>query len=108
MDSTRNYPIRLGDRVFARVMMHGTTICELTLDRVASYTEVIGEVRHYLHDTKGLATIVVRNYHRGWSIESPLMLYGRFPVPTRRIRRPQSTANASAPAGRMLMPWETH
>ena len=77
MDATVKYPIRFGDRIFVRVMMLGRAVRELTLENVASFTDVIGEIRHALGDLRGLVVAIVRNYHRGWSVDRPMMLYGR-------------------------------
>ncbi|MDE5773373.1 MAG: hypothetical protein K2H86_02800 [Muribaculaceae bacterium] len=114
MDATVNYPIRYGDRIFVRVMMMGNTICEFTLENVASFTEVTGEIRYALSDRHGLGKAIVRNYSRGWSVETPIMLYGRNPGPRRQQRTATSryatgtirTNTSSRPA--MLMPYETH
>lgn len=102
------YPMEYGDRVFARVMQNGRSICELTLERVANFTEVVGEIRHILRKVKGLVRVVVRNFHKGWSVERPLMLYGEFPSPRRAGMRARVYTGGVETLGRMLMPWETH
>lgn len=113
MDATVNYPIRYGDRIFVRVMMMGNTICEFTLENVASFTEVTGEIRYALSDRHGLGKAIVRNYSRGWSIDTPIMLYGRNPGPrrqrtaTRRYAAGAVRTNTATHRG-MLMPYETH
>lgn len=102
------YPMIYGDRVFARVMRNGRSVCELTLERVSNYTEVIGEIRHMLRHLRGLVQIVVRNFNRGWSLERPLMLYGDFPAPRRSANRTAAFAAYTPPEPkRMFKPWET-
>ncbi len=104
MDATVKYPIRFGDRIFVRVMMLGRAVRELTLENVASFTDVIGEIRHALGDLRGLVVAIVRNYHRGWSVDRPMMLYGRSRCPE-GVRRADTGREMSVRgrAGRFAM-----
>lgn len=93
------YPIRYGDRIFVSVMMHGKSVCELKLENVASFTDVIGEIRHAMGDARGLVMAIIRNYHRGWSVDHRMMMYGMTGVPPqpRHRRRASGIIRVASP-----------
>ena len=101
--------IELGDRIYARLSMHGRTVLEFMIDRVANMTELIGELRHMTYDSHGLAMLYDRNQSRGWSQERPLMLYSPNPVgkpaPAKTLWEDNPLKHHSP---EMLFPWETH
>lgn len=68
-------PISYGDKLFARIVMHGRTIVELMVNSVNDLTELWGELRRQARGACGLAKLYLRNMSQGWSIERPLMLY---------------------------------
>lgn len=92
-------PIKYGDRLFARLVLHGNTIVEFMINRVNDLTELIGELRYSTRGLRGLAQLYIRNFSRGWSMERPLMLY-----PDLHGSREKSRVSNE----RMLCPWETH
>ena len=125
--STRRYenvfgshnPIRYGDKIFARIVMRGRTIVEFVLNQVCDMTELLGELRKKVKGVQGLAKIYLRNYSRGWSLDTPLMLY--VPQSSSSLRNcsnvtsppfPSANSYSAASSGlsssRMLFPWETH
>lgn len=67
--------IKYGDRLFARIVMHGRTILEFMIAQVNDFSELIGELRRQCRGKRGLARLYVRNMSRGWSVERPMMLY---------------------------------
>ena len=71
----RHGEIRLGDRIFARLVMGSRTVVEIMLDTVSGMTDVLGEVRKRCKTASGLARLYVRNHSRGWAEERPLMIY---------------------------------
>ncbi len=102
MDALNKYPVRYGDRIFVSVMMLGKSVCDLCLDNVSSMTDVIGEIRHAMGDKRGLVMAIIRNYHRGWSVDHRMMMYGKTDVPPQpRHRRRASGIIRVAPAVRM-------
>ena len=68
-------PICYGDRLFARLVMHGRTVVELTVNSVNDLSELWGELRRHCRGIRGLAKLYLRNASRGWSMERPMMLY---------------------------------
>ncbi|MCH5232786.1 MAG: hypothetical protein J1E78_04035 [Muribaculaceae bacterium] len=87
MNRTRK-TIAYGDRIFARVTRNGRTILNFVTEQVSDMTELIAELRKAMKDLSGLVMIHIRNYHKGWGDERPLLLYNR--------------------SNRMLFPWEVH
>ncbi|MBD5197084.1 MAG: hypothetical protein HDS89_06500 [Bacteroidales bacterium] len=67
--------ISFGDRLFARLVMHGRTVLEFMLNSVNDLTELWGELRRKCRGISGLAKLYLRNASRGWSIERPMMIY---------------------------------
>ncbi len=73
--TTGKHPICYGDRLFARLVMHGRTIVEFMVNSVNDLSELWGELRRQCRGIRGLARLYLRNASRGWSMEKPLMLY---------------------------------
>lgn len=105
----RSKSIALGDKIFARVTHNGHTIFNYVSEKVASLSQLISEIRLAIKDVHGLVMIHIRNYHKGWGEERPLLLYAEkirnttpysFSVPYNRV--------ATSASNRMLFPWETH
>lgn len=72
----RDHTFVLGDRVFARLIVHRRNIVELAVDSVSNMSELLAIVREKARDKwRGLAKLYVRNISRGWSIERPLTIY---------------------------------
>ena len=80
-----NRPIRYGDRLFARLVMHGRTIVEFMVNSVNDLSELWGELRRQCRGISGLGRLYLRNASRGWSMEKPLMLY-----PDRHIKKTET------------------
>lgn len=106
--------VRYGDRLFARIVLHGKTVAEFVNSQVNDLTELLSELRRLTRGLRGLAQLYIRNFSRGWSFERPMMLYAaggagpeRRPVATERYggasyyREPRREE-------RMPFPWETH
>jgi len=90
------------------VVLQGRTIVEFMINKISDLSELFGELRKLTRGVKGLASLYVRNFSRGWSMERPLMLY---PSGDGAYRRSQLNAAAAAPAApqkKMYFPWETH
>ncbi len=111
MNTTRKM-ISKGDRIYARLTMHGRTVTEFMINTAASMTDVLGEIRFHCKKFSGLCRLFIRNHSRGWSEERPLMLY---PAEGRSCSPGYSgtycsygTSAPVTPVRRMLMPWETH
>ncbi|MDE6339200.1 MAG: hypothetical protein K2K97_05365 [Muribaculaceae bacterium] len=81
--------ISYGDRLFARLVMHGRTVLEFMMNSINDLTELWGELRRKCRGISGLAKLYLRNASRGWSMERPLMIYPDGY---------QRTANKSTPA----------
>lgn len=104
----RSKTITLGDKIFARVTRDGQTIFNYVTEKVGDMSQLIRELRFAMKGTQGLVMVHVRNYHQGWGVERPLMLYaektgfyGGYPEKIVKIE-------GTAPARKMLFPWETH
>lgn len=69
------HEICFGDRLFARLVMHGKTILEFMMNSINDLTELWGELRRKCRGICGLAKLYLRNASRGWSLERPLMIY---------------------------------
>ena len=63
-----NMPILYGDRLFARLVMHGRTVVEFMVNSVNDLTELWGELRRQCRGMRGLAKLYLRNASRGWSM----------------------------------------
>ena len=63
-----------GDRIFARVTRNGKTILNFMTERVSNMTELLSELRKAMDGISGLVMLHIRNYHKGWGEERPLML----------------------------------
>lgn len=105
--------LRMGDRLFVRVILRGEVVLEFMTDRVADMTELVGEVRHAGFGLSGLSRLQVRNHSRGWSLERPLMFYPpSFPKAyAKGMNRPATRPCADSGTGEgrtMYFPWETH
>lgn len=111
MNTTRK-SISRGDRIYARLSMHGRTITEFMINTASSMTDVLSEIRYHCRKLRGLCTLFIRNHSRGWSEERPLMLYtGITATPASAAQAYSASASglfSSRPASRMQMPWETH
>lgn len=70
-----DHEICYGDRLFARLVMHGRTVMEFMMNSVNDLTELWGEVRRKCRGIKGLVRLYLRNASRGWSMVRPLMIY---------------------------------
>lgn len=71
----REYTMRYGDRIYARLCLKGKNVLEFVIEKVGSMTELLGELRTHTRELRGLCKLYVRNMSRGWSMERPLMLY---------------------------------
>ena len=112
-DFARRYPrqyIRKGDRIYVRVMQDRRSVLEFSVDSVADYTALIGEIRYAGRNLEGLARVFVRNHSRGWSEERPMMFYQGLAAPRRNVARNRLPVPSVAPTNRprMINPWETH
>lgn len=107
--------IAYGDHLYVRCLLKGRIVAEFGTTTANDMTELIGELRRRARDTRGLSKVIIRNASRGWSYESPLMLYGMLNPSVRQksiisrqaIATPR-ISQAFAPQKRMLKPWETH
>ncbi|MDE5653539.1 MAG: hypothetical protein K2L83_06550 [Muribaculaceae bacterium] len=96
-----HYPQRYieeGDKIFVRIIRSGETLLEFVVDNVASYTDLVGEIRYMGQYMEGLTDVFIRNFSRGWSMTRPMMFYPGVSRPRRK----------NEPKKRMLFPWETH
>lgn len=84
-----NRPICYGDRLFARLVMHGRTVVEFMVNSVNDLSELWGELRRQCRGISGLARLYLRNASRGWSMEKPLMLY-----PDRHIQKTETSSRS--------------
>ena len=66
--------IAYGDRIFARVTMNGRTVFNFMTENVSNMSELIVEIKKAIRDLQGLVILHIRNYHRGWGQNRPLML----------------------------------
>ncbi|MCM1368998.1 MAG: hypothetical protein NC204_01345 [Candidatus Amulumruptor caecigallinarius] len=85
-----NRNIKFGDRIFVRLTCNWDTIAEFETARVSSYTELLGEVRIRTRAFRGLTRLYVRNVTRGWSKETPLMLYSSAYRPEASAAKPDA------------------
>ncbi|MDE7436988.1 MAG: hypothetical protein K2M93_00740 [Muribaculaceae bacterium] len=67
--------ISYGDRLFARLVMHGKTVVEFMVNSINDLSELWGELRRKCRGVSGLARLYLRNASRGWSMVRPLMIY---------------------------------
>lgn len=88
--------ISFGDRVFARLVMHGRTVVEFMANSINDLSELWGELRRKCRGISGLAKLYLRNASRGWSMVRPLMIY---PDGYRR-----KSARETSPAGKRNAP----
>lgn len=109
---TSRYPsqyIRKGDRIYVRIMQNRMKVLEFSVDNVADYTSLLGEIRYAGNHLSGLASVFIRNHSRGWSEERPMMFYQGMPAPRRGMARSRNSRRVLQPArSGMLAPWETH
>ncbi len=73
MDMMNKKEIKMGDRIFTRLMMGGRVVMEIMLNHVGSMRDLLSEVRRLAGNLKGLTRLQVRNQSRGWMNESNLM-----------------------------------
>lgn len=66
--------IEFGDRIFARVIKNGETILNIVSENIGNMTDLIAEIKKGIKNINGLVMIHIRNFHRGWDEERPLML----------------------------------
>lgn len=97
--------IRLGDKVYVRVVQEGIKRLELMMERVGSMTDLIGEIRYAAKGLTGLTKVFIRNHSRGWSTERPMKFYADGGGPRMR-KRGLAAADVRQPERRMLFPWE--
>lgn len=67
--------VSFGDKMFARLVLHGKTILEFVISTVNNLTELYCLLHSKCRGLRGLAKLYLRNMSRGWSEERPLMLY---------------------------------
>lgn len=101
-----NRPICYGDRLFARLVMHGRTVVEFMVNSVNDLTELWGELRRQCRGMRGLAKLYLRNASRGWSLERPLMLYPDRHMAAGTSRSEKITAVFRGEARQLSFPWE--
>lgn len=106
MYSTRSYPIQYGDRIFIRVIQNYSAILETTFENVDGFTHIFSEIRYLLRHLRGMVKVSIRNYHRGWSTDRMLKLYGNFPQPGRYSQSERFSILKTSSAPSMLMPWQ--
>lgn len=114
--TTTSKTIKYGDRMFARIVLHGKTVAEFVNSQVNDLTEIFSELRRLTRGLRGLAQLYIRNFSRGWSFERPMMLYAapagspneHRPVETERYGGTAFSYNPPPRRQRMLCPWETH
>lgn len=102
----RERPISYGDRLFARLVMHGTTVMEFMISSVSDLTELWGELRLRCRGMRGLARLYLRNASRGWSMERRLMLYPDRNVRTETSHSREISAAFRGKATQLSFPWE--
>lgn len=107
--NTRKHIMAYGDRIYARLCLNGKQILEFMLERVADFTQLLGELRAHTRQYRGLCRLYVRNFSRGWSFERPLMLYSDLSphshsFVSENIFAEEDSNNKQRP----IMPWETH
>lgn len=102
--------ISYGDKIFARLVLGGKTICEFVMAQIHDFTELLGILRKQAKGVRGLARLYVRNASQGWSVERPMMLYLEGGRQSRMgsLAGGGSLTVSAAPERRMLFPWETH
>lgn len=104
----RSKSISLGDKIFARVTKNGQTVFNYVTEKVATISQLLSEIRLAIKDIQGLVMIHIRNYHKGWGEERPLMLYSE------KVRNYTVYSNEAGEQSKgehsrtMLFPWETH
>lgn len=99
--SNRAYPaggddreISFGDRLFARLVMHGKTVAEFMVNSINDLSELWGELRRKCRGVSGLAKLYLRNASRGWSMVRPLMIYPDGYRRNAKETSPQAKRNA--------------
>lgn len=101
--------ISLGDRIFARVTLNGRTIYNYVTEKVANMSQLISELRLAMKDIQGLVILHIRNYHQGWGVERPLMLYSEKMTNYAVYNNNLGIVNqVSEEKRQMFFPWETH
>lgn len=98
--------ISYGDKMFARLVMHGRTIAEFMVSSVSNLSELWGILRRKCRGMRGLAKLYLRNASRGWSMERPMMLYPDIipHVPASDSRRISEAFRGEA--RQLSFPWE--
>lgn len=92
-----NREISYGDRLFARLVMHGKTVVEFMVNSINDLSELWGELRRKCRGVSGLAKLYLRNASRGWSMVRPLMIYpDGYRRRSARETSPQGKRNAVA------------
>lgn len=98
--------ISYGDRMFARLVMHGRTIAEFMVNSVHDLSELWGMLRRQCRGVRGLARLYLRNASRGWSLERPLMLYPEHQPANNYTSAERVRAVFSGEARQLSFPWE--
>lgn len=101
-----NMPILYGDRLFARLVMHGRTVVEFMVNSVNDLTELWGELRRQCRGMRGLAKLYLRNASRGWSMERPLMLYPENHSFPQQSHEEKISSSFRKEARQLSFPWE--
>ena len=107
--SGTGHKMHYGDRIYARVVMAGRKVIEITTSAVNDLTELLGLIRVKTRGKVGLAHLYLRNLSRGWSLDRPMRLYSAAApsysaAPACRVQ----SVNRAFGRASMLMPWETH
>lgn len=87
MTATRTYPIEYGDRIYVRALQGMDTILEISVENVADFTQLIGEIRYAGRALEGLSKLIIRNHSRGWSCERMIKFYNGTLSPRRQALR---------------------
>lgn len=64
-----------GDKIYARLTLNGKNVVEFIFNDISDMSQLISHLRYITQSIQGLATLMVRNITRGWSLTRPLMLY---------------------------------
>ena len=72
----KKYSFHNGDKVFARIIVNGSSVIEFIADRIQDMSQLLSLVRNRTRcKCSGLAKLYVRNMSRGWSVERPIYIY---------------------------------
>lgn len=104
----RKKTITFGDKIFARVTRNGQTIFNYVSEKIATMSQLINELRFAMKDVHGLVMIHIRNYHKGWGEERPLMLYAEKVRDYNPYQQSEGVESPKMEERKMYFPWETH